>query len=84
MKIRQLLFIAIFGMMQSVIGQSFYDMNTINSIEITFQESNWDEILDQYYADGDEERLVGSVSINGQTIDSAGIRYKGNSTYNPG
>jgi len=62
-------------------SQEFYDINTINTIEITFQESNWDEILDQYYAAGDEERLVGSVSINGQVFDSAGIRYKGNSTY---
>ena len=65
----------------SLMSQSFYDINTINTIEITFQESNWDQILDQYYADGDEERLVGSVSINGQVFDSAGIRYKGNSTY---
>ena len=71
------------GLMQTAFSQSFYDINTINTIEITFQESNWDQILDQYYADGDEERLVGSVSINGQVFDSAGIRYKGNSTYNP-
>lgn len=71
------------GLMQTAFSQSFYDISTINTIEITFQESNWDQILDQYYADGDKERLVGSVSINGQVFDSAGIRYKGNSTYNP-
>ena len=28
-------------------GQSFYDLNTINTIEITFEQSNWDQILDQ-------------------------------------
>ena len=76
-----LLIIVLFNMALAN-GQSFYDINTINTIEITFQESNWDQILDQYYAAGDEERLVGSVSINGQVFDSAGIRYKGNSTYN--
>jgi len=65
------------------IGQNFYDINTINTIEITFEESNWDEILDQLYAAGDEERLIGSVSINGEILDSVGVRYKGNSTYNP-
>ena len=74
--------IFILAFLTEITSQEFYDINTINTIEITFQESNWDEILDQYYADGDEERLAGSVSINGQIFDSAGIRYKGNSTYN--
>lgn len=83
MKIKKLILITMLGLMQSAFSQSFYDINTINTIEITFQESNWDEILDQYYAAGDEERLVGSVSINGQVFDSTGIRYKGNSTYSP-
>ena len=76
------LIIFIFSLLTDITGQEFYDINTINTVEITFQESNWDEILDQYYANGDEERLIGSVSINGQIFDSAGIRYKGNSTYN--
>ncbi|MEE4260095.1 MAG: CotH kinase family protein [Bacteroidales bacterium] len=74
-----LFFVTLFGLN----AQGFYDINTINTIEITFEESNWDAILDQLYEDGDEERLVGSVSINGQVFDSAGIRYKGNSTYSP-
>lgn len=64
-------------------GQSFYDLNTINTIEITFEQSNWDQILDQYALAGDEERLMGSVTINGQVFDSVGVRYKGNSTYSP-
>lgn len=63
--------------------QGFYDINTINTIEITFEESNWDQILDQLYEDGDEERLVGTVLVNGQFFDSVGIRYKGNSSYRP-
>ncbi len=70
------------ALLTDVTSQDFYDINTINTVEITFLESNWDQILDQYYAAGDEERLVGTVSINGQVFDSAGIRYKGNSTYN--
>ena len=75
-------FLILCGFISSGLSQDFYDINTINTIEITFEESNWDQILDQYYAAGDEERLIGSVSINGQVFDSAGIRYKGNSTYN--
>lgn len=82
MKIRQLILIIAFGAMQTAFSQSLYNMNTVNTIEITFQEPNWDAILDQLYADGNEERLLGTVTINGQVFDSVGVRYKGNSTYN--
>ena len=62
-------------------AQDFYDINTINTIDITFAEDNWDAILDQLYAAGDEDRLLGTVLINGVQYDSVGVRYKGNSTY---
>lgn len=67
----------------SAYGQDkFYDVETINEIRITFQESNWDALLDNLYAAGDEERLTGSIEINGVQYDNVGIRYKGNSSYN--
>lgn len=59
----------------------FYDINTVNTISITFTESNWDELLDDLYAAGDEERLVGTAVINGISYEDVGIRYKGNSSY---
>ncbi len=62
-------------------SQNFYDINTINTIEITFEESNWDYLLDQLVAAGEEERLIGTVLLNGQFFDSVGVRYKGNSSY---
>lgn len=66
----------------SVYGQDeFYEIETINEIRITFQESNWDALLDNLYSAGDEERLTGSIEINGVNYDSVGIRYKGNSSY---
>ncbi|MCF7793836.1 MAG: CotH kinase family protein [Candidatus Cloacimonetes bacterium] len=64
-------------------AQDFYNINTINTIEITFTEANWDQILDNLYAAGNEERLVGSAVINGVAFDSVGVRYKGNSSYSP-
>ena len=82
MKTRLLFFIMLTGIINSTFSQSFYDINTINTIEITFEESNWDQLLDQYAQAGDEERLMGSVTLNGQVFDSVGVRYKGNSTYN--
>ncbi len=65
----------------SIFAQDFYDIDQVNSVELFFTQSNWDQILDQLYAAG-EDRLVGTAVINGVTYDSVGVRYKGNSSYN--
>jgi hypothetical protein len=83
MKKLAIILLAIVGFNSFAHSQDLYDINTINTVEITFQESNWDYLLDQLYAAGLEERLMGSVTINGQVFDSVGVRYKGNSTYSP-
>ena len=68
----------------TVFSQSFYDNSNITKIEIFFSTNNWDQLLDSYYAAGLEQRLLAdSVVINGSVRDSVGVRYKGNSTYNP-
>ena len=61
----------------------FYDIDIINNINVLFERSDWDRTLDQLYADGEEERLVGTAVINGVRFDSVGVRYKGNSSYRP-
>ncbi|MFZ5980995.1 MAG: CotH kinase family protein, partial [Candidatus Zixiibacteriota bacterium] len=63
-------------------GQDFYDIDSINTIDLIFAESNWDHILDSLYAVG-EDRMAGTAVINGETFDSVGVRYKGYSSYNP-
>lgn len=62
--------------------QDFYDLNTIQTIEITFAESNWDQLLDNEYASSGDYILAQQVTINGVVFDSVGVKYKGNSTYN--
>ena len=59
------------------LAQDFFDTDQVRIIEITFTQNNWDDILDTYYTAGDEFRLIGSL-----TLDSVGVRYKGNSSYN--
>ena len=63
-------------------GQSFYDLNTIQTIEITFSQSNWDALLDAAEPSGTYV-MAQSISINGTVLDSVGVKYKGNSSYNP-
>lgn len=65
----------------NVFSQDFYDVNTINDIHLYFEQDNWDMLLDQLKADGQEERLLGQAVINGEVYDSVGVRYKGNSSY---
>lgn len=67
----------------SVQSQELYDMESITEIKIYFSQNNWDQLLDQYYLNEMDERLIAdSVLINGSMKDSVGVKYKGNSTFN--
>ncbi len=60
---------------------SFYDMNTIQLIEITFTQSNWDYMMDTAKAGSEGYVMASKIKINGVEYDSVGVKYKGNSTY---
>lgn len=80
MKNKLLLVFILFGAYYSN-AQTFYDLNTIQTIEITFAESNWDALLDAAEAT-DAYIAAQSISINGVTYNNIGVKYKGNSSYN--
>ncbi len=82
-KIYLLLSSILITLSSNALNQDFYDINNINTIEITFSQANWDNILDSLYADGNEERLIGTIVVNSVQYDSVGVRYKGGSSYNP-
>jgi hypothetical protein len=63
-------------------AQSFYDLNTIQTIEITFAQSNWDYMLDTAAAGSGGFIMASSIKLNGTVFDSVGVKYKGNSSYN--
>jgi spore coat protein CotH len=73
--------ISIVVIANSCFAQSFYDINTIQKIEITFKQSNWDYMLDTAKAGSDGYIMAQSVLVNGTKYDSVGVKYKGNSTY---
>ena len=66
-----------------VYSQDFYAPDTIQKIEISFTQSNWDYILDTAKQCSDSYTMSKWVKINGVQFDSAGVKYKGNSSYNP-
>ncbi len=63
-------------------AQGFYDRSTIQTIEVFFGFSNWDAQLDALASSTEDYLLADSVRINGETFDSVGVKYKGNSSYN--
>lgn len=75
-----LVFIVLSGRSYS---QNLYAIDTIQQIEILFSQSNWDYILDTAKQGSDSYTMAVWVKINGVQFDSAGVKYKGNSSYNP-
>jgi hypothetical protein len=68
--------------LQFAFTQNFYDRSTIQLIEIFFASPTWDSQLDAA-AINDAFIIADSVRINGVVYDSVGVKYKGNSSYNP-
>ena len=69
---------------KSLISQTdFYSIDSIREIRIYFEENNWDQILDNYYADGMDQRLAANLTIDGVYYPGVGVRYKGYSSYSP-
>ena len=67
-----------------ILAQSLYDMEKVQEIRIVFPTLDWDKKLDSLHTVDPDLRLVATkVNLNGVEFDSVGIRYKGNSTYNP-
>lgn len=64
-------------------AQNFYDPTVIQKIEITFLQSNWDYQMDTAKAGKEGYIMADQVKINGVIFDSVGVKYKGNSSYNP-
>lgn len=74
--------ILIIGINHILTAQPLYNPEGLTLIEITFEDANWDQTLDDFYATGNNERLLATVEINGESFDSVGIRYRGGATYN--
>ncbi len=63
-------------------AQSFYDSLSIQVVELYFSQPNWDYMMDTAKAGSGSYILADSIRINGTTLDSVGVKYKGNSSYN--
>ena len=65
-------------------SQDLFDSG-VRQIEIFFNEVNWDDSLDIYFANSNGQRLIAdSVLIDGVIDENVGVKYRGNnSSYDP-
>jgi spore coat protein CotH len=62
-------------------AQTFYNTSSIQKIEVQFGQSNWDYMLDTAKLGTENYIMAQWVKINGTTLDSVGVKYKGNSSF---
>lgn len=63
-------------------AQSFFQIDSVQKIELFFHQTNWDYLLDTAKQGTEETYLIAdSVRVNGIVFDSVGVKYKGNSSY---
>ena len=66
-------FVQFIGFAQS----NFYAVDSLREIRIYFYATDWDYQLDSLYVQGDNERILADLIIDGSPYDSVGVRYKG-------
>lgn len=64
-------------------SQELYTLNQIQQVEIFFAQANWDQLMDAEMTGNANYLIADSVRINGVTFLQVGVKYKGNSSYNP-
>jgi len=66
---------------QNIAGTvDLFDGGRAHKLELTFHDTNYQRMLDTYYAEGEKEYLEADLTIDGTLVRSVGIRLKGNST----
>ncbi|MCO5177514.1 MAG: CotH kinase family protein [Thermomicrobiales bacterium] len=60
--------------------EDIFDQSTVHEVTVTFDQDDYDRMIQQYEADGTKDYIEASITIDGTTISSVGLRLKGNST----
>ena len=76
-----LISICLFWGFQLSAQKDFYNMDKIQEVRITLKQNKWDRILDSLKRNSPSSRLKGNATVNGNTYQDVGVRYKGNSSY---
>lgn len=61
----------------------FFDVDKVQNIDITFEQDNWQYILDSLRVNGNG-LLLATVNINGDIYKNAGVRFRGSTSFTIG
>ncbi len=56
------------------------ESSEVHTIDVSFDNADYDELIEAYRSNGDKEWIEATVTIDGVTYERAGIRLKGNSS----
>jgi hypothetical protein len=73
--------ILFFSKSTSLAQHSFYNISSVQKIEIYFTQSNWDAQMDSAKSGYDSYIMAKWVKINDVQFDSVGVQYKGSISY---
>ena len=62
-------------------GQDLFDRYEAHILDIQFYNPDYDQILQDRWEIDDKTYELATIIFNGDTLDSVGARYKGNSTF---
>jgi spore coat protein CotH len=61
-------------------GATIFDSGTVHDIEVTFDDSAFDAMIEAYLKDESKNWIEATVTLDGATYEKAGLRLKGNSS----
>ena len=77
------LFLLVFLFPFSLFSQDLYSLYSIKTLDIHFYNINWDKLLDSLKQAGSDSCILARITYDSTVFDQVGIRFKGNSSYNP-
>ena len=68
-----------FGLLATSTAQELYDENVVRTLDLTFKQSNWWQLLTQNYSS--KTYIRADLKVDGLTFKDVGVRFRGNSSY---
>ncbi len=73
--------LSLFLSVSLLFGQELFDPYAVHTLDIQFYNPDYDQILQDRWEVDDKTYELATIIFNGETMDSVGVRYKGNSTF---
>lgn len=63
-----------------VAASALWDSSVVHSLAVTYDQDDYDALIDSYLSTGEKEWISATVTIDGETFEDVGLKLKGNSS----